>query len=178
MKLLSILLTLAFFSNTTVALARPRVNRCYQIQEESLSKETVIKSFPEFNIQMRVAKNTNAVKLKDGSILIVDRGTYKYLQCLQNNPNGLGKGIFGVLISRGARQYDDYHELPNRPLVFLAAPKGLQEIVLRFIFYNNQMTDVSLYGGGPLTSRQERQEHMRLLMELQKDVTVISNPIP
>lgn len=158
----------------TLAEAKPRAKECYDIKEEPPSPQTVVKKFPEFNIQIKMAKNTNAVKLKDGNILLVDNGTYRYLRCLQKNPYGLGKGIFGVLISKGDKDYPVNNQLPDRPSTYIVATQNYDRVALRFIFDNGN-TDISLYGGGPLESTEDITEEIKSLVEIMKSVTFLSN---
>lgn len=179
MKLLIPSLLGLFFLLPISAKGNPgqQVNNCIQFQEEPYSSETVIKKFPKFNIQIKVPKDAHAIQLANGDIFITDTGTYKYLKCIQNNPHALGKSTFGILISKGRKTYDINKELPNRNLRYISATQNLQEIVLRLVFYDNTMTDITLSGGGPLTTKQEVEEEIKSLLEVEKAITAISNHI-
>ncbi|MEH1893020.1 MAG: hypothetical protein V7K92_27580 [Nostoc sp.] len=138
------------------------------------AKETVTKKFPKFNIEMKVPKNTNAIELAKGDILITDRGTYRYLQCIQTNPNWAAKDVFGFLISRGTQGYPINEQLPNMPSSYIVATKNYERVALRFIFDNGN-TDISLYGGGPLVSKQDVKDEVESLLEIMETVTFLSN---
>ncbi|MFN6486271.1 hypothetical protein [Nostoc sp. DedQUE03] len=157
-----------------VAQAQPLASKCLGIKEETLSKKTIIRKFPTFNIQLEIAENTNAIQMTEGSILIVDRGTYKYLKCLETNGRVFGRDIFGLLISKGTESYPINEQLPNRPSTYIVATKDYKSMALRFIFDNGN-TDISLYGGGPLESKQEVKDELDSLLKILKAVTFLSN---
>ncbi|MEA5605475.1 hypothetical protein [Nostoc sp. UHCC 0252] len=171
------LLTLSLLSNSTVTQAKP--NTCANIKEEIPSKKTVVRSFLKFNIRMKLPVNTRTMPWENGGILIVDNGTYKYLQCAEGNPHALGKGIFGVLISKGTKTYDVNKEIPNKPLRYIVATEDLQEIALRLVFYNNTVTDIKQIGEGSFgRTKEEAVEEVKDLLEIEKTVTAISHSTP
>lgn len=172
--LILILVTLGLLSNSTVAQTKPTYNNCLDFKEEALAKETVTKKFPKFNIEIKVPKNTNAIKLATGDIFITDRGTYKYLQCIQTNPNWGGKDTFGILISKRTESYPINEQLPNRPSTYIVATQNYNKVALRFIFDNGN-TDISLSGSGPLSSQEEIKNEIRELLKIMETVTFLSN---
>ncbi|MEH2283649.1 MAG: hypothetical protein V7K90_20360 [Nostoc sp.] len=87
--------------------------------EEPPSSTEVTATYPKFNIQMKIAENSNSMLLKNGDILIVDRGTYRFLQCLNKYPRAGGKDIFGILISRGSTSYSYQEPIPGKPNMFI-----------------------------------------------------------
>ncbi|ALB39878.1 MULTISPECIES: hypothetical protein [unclassified Anabaena] len=162
---------------TQSASARP--NDCLQFKEEEPVKETIIRKFSEFDIQIEVAANSNAVLLDTGEVLIVDRGTYKYLRCLQNNPNALGKGIFGILLSKGSQVKYELYNAKSLHRVgydgrFIVYTKDHSYIAIR-VMNNQGDTYISLYGDNFPKEEEAIKREVESLLVINKGVQVLEN---
>lgn len=148
--------------------------------EEPPSSTNITVKYPKFNIQIEMAENSNSLLLKNGDILIVDRGTYRWLQCINKYPRAGGKGIFGILISRGTTGYSYQEPIPNKPNMFIVHNKDYLDgtnlsytIALRIVTPKG-LTDISLYGGvGPLVTKDEIANEVENLVAIAKKMNII-----
>ncbi|MBO1062123.1 MAG: hypothetical protein HEQ14_14635 [Aphanizomenon flos-aquae CP01] len=164
---------------TQSASSKPGKGNCINFTEEAPSQEIIIRKFPQFNIQLKIPANYKSLLLQRGEVLVTDSGTYKYLQCLQNNPQGLGKGTFGIIISDANKLEALYRNLNQRMV-----SKSLDDV--RFIVYSNNLwyvalrikhpkgeTDIRLEGYNT-TTEQEVKELIKELLKINKDLEVIT----
>jgi hypothetical protein len=185
MKLL-LAATLITLFNLAPALALPEgvvsqkvdINKCDFPEEPPSATEITVK-YPKFNIQMKMAENSNSMLLENGDILIVDRGTYRYLQCYNKYKTG-GRGIFGTLITRGATGYSYQEPIPGKPNMFIVYNTDYVDgtnlsytIALRIVT-SKGLTDVSLYGGGgELVNKEEIANEIKNLKAIADAITII-----
>lgn len=165
---------------TQSASGRPNKGDCLQFTEEAPSQEIIIRRFPQFNIQLKIPANYNSLLLQRGEVLVTDAGTYKYLQCLQNNPQGLGKGTFGIIISDANKVEAQYRNL-NQRLISKSADD------VRFIVYSDDLgyialrirhpqgeTEIRLDGDYAPATQEDLRRQIRELLNINKDLGVIS----
>ncbi|WP_414530241.1 hypothetical protein [Nodularia chucula] len=157
---------------------RNDINQC-DFPEEPSSSTKITVNYPKFNIKIEMPDNTNSMLLENGDILIVDRGTYRYLQCYNKYKTG-GRGIFGTLITRGATGYSYQAPIPGKPNMFIVHNTDYLDginlsytIALRIVT-SKGLTDVSLYGGGgPLVHKEEIANEVRSLKAIADSITII-----
>lgn len=156
-----------------------QLDKC-DFPEEPPSSTEVTATYPKFNIQMKIADNSNSMLLKNGDILIVDRGTYRFLQCINKYPRAGGRGIFGTLITRGATPYSYQAPIPGKPNMFIVHNADYLDgtnlsytIALRIIT-SKGLTDVTLTGQlGPLTDKEEIANEVKSLKAIADAITII-----
>ena len=186
MKLLLAATLITLFSLCSAALALPEggvsqkddTNKCDFPEEPPSATEITVK-YPKFNIQIKMAENTNSMMLKNGDILIVDRGTYRYLQCYNKYKTG-GRGIFGTLITRGATGYSYQAPIPGKPNMFIVHNTDYLDgtnlsytIALRIVT-SKGLTDVTLTGQlGPLIDKEEIANEVKSLKAIADAITII-----
>lgn len=107
----------------------------------------------KFGISMVMPDNLVSMLLQDGSIDILDRGTYKLLQCPVNQR--LGRGAPGISISWA----DDtvYHSSLNikENVDLYVRKEGYQGhntylVILRLVNKKGQLIDINIYDEGPI----------------------------
>ncbi|NTW20283.1 MAG: hypothetical protein HGA42_12060 [Nostocales cyanobacterium W4_Combined_metabat2_030] len=148
--------------------------------EEPPSSTEVTATYPKFNIQMKIAENSNSMLLKNGDILIVDRGTYRFLQCLNKYPRAGGKDIFGILISRGSTSYSYQAPIPGKPNMFIVHNTDYLDgtnlsytIALRIVT-SKGLTDVTMSGQlDPLIDKKEIANEVKSLKAIADAITII-----
>ena len=167
----SLLISAAILLVATQSASGKPKQECFDIPDEENSKETVLRKFPQYGIQIKIPKNNHSVLLKTGEILIVDKGTYKYLQCLQNNPHALGKGITGILISDGnkvAPKNKFIIELRYGYNRFIVYTQDYSYVALRLL-PGGKTTDISIFG----SYQGEQEDDLRLLREISTMIELI-----
>jgi hypothetical protein len=98
-------------------------------EEPSEIKRTV--TLTDVGIKITIPVNTRVVKKNDGSIELMDNGTYKLIQCM-NKPNSgvAGRGHISTIIEKITPEYFyDYviKEVPNKPQMYIASKTILLE---------------------------------------------------
>jgi hypothetical protein len=111
----------------TLAQSRPgKLPFCnFPEEEPSEIKRTV--TLNEVGIRITIPVNTRVVKRNDGSIELMDNGTYKLIQCM-NQPNSgvVARGHISTIIKKVTPEYFyDYviKEVPNKPQIYIAQRK-------------------------------------------------------
>ncbi|MDB9374218.1 hypothetical protein [Nodularia sphaerocarpa] len=118
---------------------------CYPALSQSKSSDLPFCDFPEeepseinrtvtltdVGIRITIPVNTRVVKKNDGSIELMDNGTYKLIQCM-NKPNSgvAGRGYISAIIEKITPEYFyDYviKEVPNKPQMYIASKTILPE---------------------------------------------------
>lgn len=187
MKLLLAATLITLFSLCPAALALPEggvsqkddTNKCDFPEEPPSATEITVK-YTKFNIQIKMADNSNSMLRKNGDILIVDRGTYRFLQCINKYPRAGGRGIFGILISRGTTPYSYQAPIPGKPNMFIVHNTDYLDgtnlsytIALRIVT-SKGLTDVTLTGQlGPLIDKEEIANEVKSLKAIADAITII-----
>jgi hypothetical protein len=156
------------------------------IEPESISKLTRSIQLKQFGIGLKIPANYRVMGLMDGSVSLVDNGTFKGLECLNKNPNACcGSGYSYVLISKSIEPFiysNVYNKLPGKDNVFIVwkktplndqednyeheiklrikTPKGLIEIESR--------SDVQFTG-----KMAEFDDFLQILLDVVKDIEVL-----
>lgn len=150
--------------------------------EETASEIKKTVSLPNMGIRVEVPANYRAVGRKDDSTLFVDNGTYKYLQCVANNPGAGGRGIFGFMVERSKANYlysNVQDEVPGKPNFFIVwekQPLGEETSHLLSLRIKTQkgiieVTEVD--GNGPITTETEAIQQRNNLVELASIIEII-----
>jgi len=154
-SLISLVLSgLLVVSSGGEAIANSRKKPLCSYPIESNSDTNKVYRYPKFGISMVMPDNLVSMLLQDGSIDIIDRGTYKLLQCPRSER--IGRGAPGTRISWA----DDttYHYSTNiKENVDLYIRKEGGEyptylVILRLVNKKGQLIDINIYDEGPIDS--------------------------
>jgi len=92
-----LLLSLLLVDCSEEAIAKPGKQKICSYPIEENSDTTKVYVYKRFGISMKMPDNLASMLLQDGSIDIIDRGTYKLLQCPVHER--VGRGAPGTRIS-------------------------------------------------------------------------------
>jgi predicted small secreted protein len=172
----SLLILASMLLTATQSVSGRPVKDCSQYQEEAVSKETAFREFPKFNIKWRLPVNLRAILQQDGSIFIVDPGTYKYLVCATKNPNSTGRGISGFVISKA----------PKKPMAGRQVSKSITDV--RFIvnspnydYYALRIShakgETDIYAYDVTYNQQSYQEDFNLFLSILDEIEVLQGEV-
>ncbi|MBE9232070.1 hypothetical protein IQ231_10305 [Cuspidothrix issatschenkoi LEGE 03284] len=132
------------------AIAKPRKEKMCSYPIEENSKTYKIYVYQKFGISMVMPDNLVSMLLQDGSIDILDRGTYKLLQCPVNQR--LGRGAPGISISwsNDTVYHTSLNIKKNVDLYVKKQSYNTYLIILRLINKKGQLIDIRIYDEGPI----------------------------
>lgn len=96
-------------------------------EPESPSKLSRTIELKQFGIALKIPANFRAIARTDGSVSLVDNGTFKSLECFAKNPNAVGaSGYDSVSIYKSSETFiysNVYNKLPGKDNVFIVWKK-------------------------------------------------------
>ncbi|AHJ27026.1 hypothetical protein PN465_22850 [Nodularia spumigena CS-584] len=140
----------------------------------------------QFGIRLKIPANYRVIAKTDGSVSIVDNGTFKGLECFAKNPHAVGgSGYDSILIYKSSETFiysNVYNKFPGKDNVFivwkttpldyeydtyeheiklrLKTPKGLIEI--------ESLSDVRFIG-----KLSESDDFLQILLDVVRDIEII-----
>jgi hypothetical protein len=97
------------------------------IEQESPSELSRRIELKQFGIALKIPANFRAIARTDGSVSLVNNGTFKSLECFAKNPNAVGaSGYDSILIYKSSEIFiysNVYNKLPGKDNVFIVWKK-------------------------------------------------------
>ncbi|OBQ34031.1 MAG: hypothetical protein AN487_19075 [Anabaena sp. CRKS33] len=92
-------------------------------EQESPSELSRRIELKQFGIALKIPANFRAIARTDGSVSLVDNGTFKAIECVAKNPNAIGHGYdYEIEIYKSSENflYSNVHnKLPGKDNVFI-----------------------------------------------------------
>jgi len=111
------------------------------------SKTNKVYTYPKFGISMVMPDNLVSMLRQNGSIDIIDKGTYKLLQC----PEKFGRGAPGTRISWANDTVYFYSiNIKENVDLYIRYEEGYYLIILRLVNKKGQLIDITIYDEGPI----------------------------
>jgi hypothetical protein len=148
-----LLLSLLLVGCSEEAIAKPGKQKIcsYPIEEDSNTNKVYV--YKKFGISMEMPDNLASMLLQDGSIDIIDRGTYKLLQCPVHER--VGRGAPGTRISwADDTVYFKSFNIKENVDLYSRNEGGdypTYLIILRLVNKKGQLIDVNIYDEGLIT---------------------------
>lgn len=135
------------------AIAKPgKQKECsYPIEEPSDTNKVYV--YKRFGISMEMPDNLASMLLQDGSIDILDRGTYKLLQCPRHQR--VGRSAPGARISWANDTVYHYSKNLKENVDLYIRKEGYEGqntylVILRLVNKKGQLIDINIYDEGPI----------------------------
>lgn len=166
------------------ALAKPKSSNlpyCDFAEEEPSSIERTV-TLTEVGISIKIPVNTRVVKKTDGSIELMDNGTYQLFQCSSKPNSGVaGRGYLYTKIEKSKTDYlysNVLKEVPGKEKMWIAAKTNyLQDGSKDFDIWLRIQTskgifDISTEQYGPLQTQQEIKEKVKEMIAIALFITI------
>ncbi|HLP87679.1 MAG TPA: hypothetical protein VK184_03600 [Nostocaceae cyanobacterium] len=144
-------------------------------QDSKIKKNAVL---DKFGISIEIPINHRLMARTDGSIEILDNGTYEWLACLMKNPNACcGAGFGGISITTFSGNFfysNVYMQVPNRENAFIIWKKEDEDInTVKLRFKTSKgATDVE-YSGDYSIEDYNVKSYIESLIELSANIQVL-----
>ncbi|WP_375467904.1 hypothetical protein [uncultured Nostoc sp.] len=161
-------------------IAQAKQVRC-EYKEEEPSKINRVVPLMRMGIKITIPSNHRAIAKKDGSVELLDSGTYNLLNCLANNPGAKGDALdyYSLIISKSKTSLLNdglYQSLENNKIISWIIKREGESIfhtVKLRIKSKKGLVEVEQTTLGPITSEAEAKEEIKGLVEIAKHIEII-----
>lgn len=148
-----LLLSLLLVGCSEEAIAKPGKQKIcsYPIEEDSNTNKVYV--YKKFGISMEMPDNLASMLLQDGSIDIIDRGTYKLLQCPEHSKQGRGAPGTRISWADDTVYFKSFNIKENVDLYvkYEGGKYPTYLVILRLVNKKGQLIDIKIYDEGPIT---------------------------
>jgi len=153
------------------------------VEQDSKLKKTI--RLEKFGIAMQVPANYRAIAITDGSVTIVDNGTYKAINCHANHPNAVGSSYDYLSVYKSSENFlyaNVYDKVPDKENIFIIWKKTpidntykyyRHEVKLR-IKTNKGIVEIERIFGEPVEDGSINvEEVLKVLLEIGKNIQIL-----